>query len=141
MKHWTYLCHVLRHKALLWSEARKLGLPLWTAIVHDLDKFLPDEWPGHANAFGGPNSYTATPEFLRAANLHTKRNPHHWQFWVLPRNDGKTIALEIPDAARREMLADWRAAARGRGGNLKEWYAAQELSLHPETRAWIESQL
>jgi hypothetical protein len=143
VKYWTYFWHVLKHKWLMFGECRTLGVPWWIAFIHDLDKFFPDEFIGHATAFMGHNAYTDTAEFLFAANLHTKRNPHHWQFWVLPRNDGRVLALPIPDAARREMLADWRASAKARGACLGEWYTKNKdgIQLHPQTRSWIESQL
>ena len=50
----------------------------------------------------------------------------------------------MPDKYRREMLADWMGAGRALGKpNTLEWYTANQgkITLHPETRQWIEEQL
>ncbi len=53
----------------------------------------------------------------------------------------------MPNAFRREMLADWRAVGRVRGDadtpNTRAWYLkhGHRYPLHPETRAWVEAQL
>lgn len=53
--------------------------------------------------------------------------------------------MPMPDVDRREMLADWRGASRGRFGrdNTLDWYTKnrRHIQLHPETRAWLEEQI
>lgn len=84
-RHLAYLKYVLRHKWFVFQECRKLDVPLWIAVVHDWDKFLPDEWFPYARTFyksDGSKQYVESPEFARAWALHQKRNRHHWQYWL-----------------------------------------------------------
>ncbi len=48
--------------------------------------------------------------FSRAWLLHQHRNPHHWQFWILREDSGKTFALTPKAIDADEMLADWIGA-------------------------------
>lgn len=77
--------------------------------------------------------------------LHQKRQPHHWQFWTLPEDEGGIKVLPMPDRYRRELLADWQGAsmAQGYGWDVRPWYEKNkgEMQLHPETRQWLEEQI
>lgn len=147
--HWQYLKYVLRHKWYVFQECMKLGVPIWRAIIHDWDKFLPDEWFAYVGTFydkEGNKIYNETTEFAVAWNKHQKRNRHHYQFWMLTWDRGETVCLPMPDSDRREMLADWYGAGRaimGRPGTTLDWYAKnkENIKLHPETRSWVEQQL
>jgi hypothetical protein len=123
------------------------GIP-WAGIVHDLSKFHPREWFAYVNFFYGgkrPDELLAQFYFDRAWNHHQKRNPHHWQYWLLYRDDGSIECLPMPDRYRREMLADWRGAGMAITGkdDTRNWYFKNhtKMQLHPSTRAWIEIQL
>ncbi len=156
MKHLKYLSYVLRHKWYVFIECCKLGI-FWQGIVHDLSKFLPSEWFPYAEHFYGSKAKqwrdstgyykptdTGDPAFDFAWLLHQKRNKHHWQWWILPEDEGGIKIFPMPDKYRREMLADWRGAGRAQGKpDTKAWYFANKdkMQLHPETRAWIERQL
>lgn len=156
MKYLKYLRYLLLHKWFVFIECVKLGI-WWRGLVHDLSKFLPSEFFPYAHYFYSLILSKSEPgyfqsenvknvQFKRAWLLHQKRNPHHWQWWVL-RNDDDSVAeiLEMSDAYRREMLADWRGAGRaqGYGDNVREWYQKNKkyICLHPRTRAWIEEQI
>ena len=147
-RHWQYFRYVMRHKLYVFQECRKIGVPILMAILHDWDKFLPDEWIPYAECFYAPDGtkqYKESAAFTSAWNLHQKRNKHHWQFWLITWDRGETEALPMPDVFRREMLADWRGAGRAINGkdDTIGWYTKQrdKMILHPDTRAWIESQL
>lgn len=149
--HWLYLKSVCRHKWFVFLACLQTGVPIWSAILHDWDKFLPDEWFPYVQtsyAPDGSKQYKESPAFARAWNLHQKRNKHHWQYWLLTWDRGVTEALPMPDLARREMLADWIGAGRAYVKDWtplepRKWYQAnrEKMSLHPETREWIEWQL
>jgi hypothetical protein len=165
MKHLKYLRYVLRHKWFVFVECLKLGVPLWIAVFHDWDKFLPDEWFPYVGYFHGTYLYKnvsdipgglkslgiypktkadADREFADAWNAHQKRNKHHWQYWLITWDRGDTECLPMPDVYAREMLADWRGAGIALGKpDTAAWYAQNKdkMKLHPDTRAWIESQL
>ena len=130
--HFAYLQDLLRHKWWVIVEGRKLGLPLGQLIVHDLSKFLPDEWLAGVAFRRSGRTDTA------ALKKHYRRNPHHPQHWL---RGG--CALPMPERFRLEMLADWRAVGRTKPGTTEAWYAAygHTLPFHPETRAWAEHNL
>ncbi|MCI0728857.1 MAG: DUF5662 family protein [Chloroflexi bacterium] len=157
--HIAYLRYVLRHKWFVFWECQKLRVPLLQAILHDWHKFLPDEWFPYAHYFyrpdGTPRQHrdgtgyykptdTGDHDFDYAWLLHQKRGKHHWQWWVLPEDNGGLKVLPIPDRYRREMLADWRGAGRAQGTpDTLAWYVKnkEKMQLHPTTRAWVEEQL
>jgi len=162
MKHLKYASYVIRHKWFVMLECFKVGL-YWRGLTHDLSKLLPDEWFPYANYFyGNCPSFKDLPagiketffgktkedvekDFDFAWLLHQKRNPHHWQWWILIEDDGGTKILDIPLKFRKEMLADWRGAgkAQGYGDNTKTWYEKNKgkMQLHPETKKWIEKNI
>jgi hypothetical protein len=145
--HWHSLRYLLRHKRYVFVEYRALNIPLWIAILHDWDKFLPDEWFSVVNmkfASGG----TTDPKRIMAYKLgrmkHHRRNKHHWEYWVDISDCGEMDALPIPDVYCREMLADWRGAGKSMGKpDLLGWYSQCRATMifHPETRQWLEAQL
>lgn len=164
VKHLRYLRYVLLHKWFVLLGCIELGVPL-RGIVHDLSKFRPSEWFPYVNYFYGKYLYQtesdipgglkslfifsktkadAKREFDAAWLKHQNRNSHHWQHWVLMPDDGGIEVLPMPDADRREMLADWRGAGRALGNpDTRGWYQKNRdnMRLHPFTRAWIEQQL
>lgn len=148
-KHFKYLQYVLVHKWHVFLECRRLGVT-WRGFLHDMSKFLPDEWFAYANWFYGNHRRGLGREavsnaFDLAWLRHQKRNLHHWQYWILPEDEGLLKIMDMPDSYRREMLADWIGAslALGFGRNILGWYTRNKrnIRLHPGTRAWIEEQL
>jgi hypothetical protein len=157
-KHWLYLKYLVAHKWYVFVECYRLGIPL-AGITHDWSKVLPDEWFPYVEFFYGdkpPEQQEEGYSHIAGQNrafdfawlLHQKRNKHHWQFWLLPEDDGGTKKLDMPDRYRREMLADWFGAgkAQGRGDQpreCREWYLKnrERMQLHPRTRSWVEEQL
>ena len=158
-QHWLYLKAVCRHKWFVFLACLQFDIPLWTALWHDIDKFLPQMWTPYARyfygAWRGPNldrNVEAPPDvylpFEYAWNWHQKRWGHHWQHWVRIGDDGTILALAMPDRHRREMLADWFGAGRA---YLKDWTPLEprkwyeknkdKMKLHPDTRAWVEAEL
>ena len=151
MKHFKYLSYVIRHKWYVMIECWKFGL-YWTGIVHDWSKFLPCEWFPYANYFYGPKfpgrdetgyykpTDTGDDAFDRAWLHHQKVNKHHWQWWVLPDEDGwKT--LEMPRKYILEMIADWRGAGKAQGTpDTLAWYRKNmhKMKLGMLTRSQVE---
>jgi hypothetical protein len=103
--HWLYLKYVLRHKWFVLVAGLKTGAPLWRLLIHDWSKLTPAEWRGYVEHFYAPkplvtygderNHRGTSPDeaeriltdrkaaFDRAWLHHQKRNPHHWQYWLL----------------------------------------------------------
>jgi Family of unknown function (DUF5662) len=156
-KHFRYLLYVVRHKYFVLVECWRRGL-VWRGVIHDWSKFLPSEWFPYANFFypyGKPRQVrdatgyykptdTGDRAFDFAWHLHQKRNRHHWQWWVLPEDDGGEKVIAMREPYRTEMLCDWKGAGRAQGKpDTRAWYSSNrsKMRLHPSTRLWIEQQL
>lgn len=147
-RHLAYLKYVLRHKWYVFIACCKLG-QVWRGIMHDMSKFLPDEWFAYANYFynsdGSPRTKDS-PESSAAFQLawlkHQHRNPHHWQHWVLREDSGLTLVLPMPLKYVKEMVADWRGAGKAINGkdDVIKWYAYNrgQMLLAKETRTYVE---
>lgn len=155
-KHLQYASYLFRHRWYVLIECWGRGL-YWRGLVHDLSKFRPSEWGPYADYFygrkvRGKTGYykptdTGHAGFDFAWLLHQKQNDHHWQWWVLPEDEGGTKVLEMSEAARREMLCDWLGASRaqGHGGiaGVRKWYRENQskMQLHPQTEYWLVKEL
>ncbi len=156
-----YLWYVIRHKWFVMIECWKVRL-YWLGITHDISKLLPDEFFPYASHFYGRDSKkyqderkrqggyykptdTGDAAFDYAWLLHQKRNKHHWQWWILPEDEGKIKVLEMPEKYRLEMFCDWVGAGKAQGysNNTREWYLKHKdkMQLDPKTRQWVEERL
>jgi len=156
MKYLKYLSYVIRHKWYVMIECFKVNL-WWQGIIHDLSKLLPSEFFPYANYFYWNNNQkrdetgyykptdTGDKAFDFAWLLHQKRNKHHWQWWILPEDEGGIRILDMPLKYREEMLCDWRGAGRaqGYGDNTKDWYEKNKnrMLLNNKTRDYIEKRI
>ncbi len=112
MKYLKYLKYVIRHKWFVMLECFKMGI-YWQGIAHDFIKLLPSEFVPYANHFYGKKGVksikkgrnrsgyykpynTGNNAFDYAWLLHQKRNKHHWQCWILPKDDGGTVVFDMP---------------------------------------------
>jgi hypothetical protein len=142
---------------------------IFRGLVHDLSKFKPCEWFPYADYFYGVpaptleelqaryssnnaksynwDKFRRTKESVKAAFdkawlFHQRKNPHHWQFWILKYDDGDLIKIEMPEVYVKEMVADWVGASMAITGENKtaEWYEQNKnkIQLHPDTRMLVE---
>lgn len=126
-RNYSYLKYLIKHKWYVFIAARKIKASLWKAFVHDLSKFLPSEWFPYAETFYDSNGsfrYIEAAGFREAWLKHQKRNPHHWQYWILKEDNGCEVLLPIPDVYLLEMVADWAGAGKAIAGiwDINEWY-------------------
>jgi hypothetical protein len=160
--HLAYLKYVLRHKYFVFRGCLLLGVPLHQAIIHDLSKFAPAEWGAYVRKFYG---YRPTEDderrtammgiairtraqidadFDAAWNHHQKRNPHHWQYWLLitDQDEPRLRALPIPQRFTLEMVADWYGAGMAISGanDVEPWYLKNKdkIVLEDGTRVRVE---
>ena len=154
-RHIGYGKYLLRHKWFVMVECFRHGM-IWRGLVHDLSKFRTSEWLPYAQYFYLPNGQTRYSKSAKgymhkigeearfdfAWLLHQKRNRHHWQWWVLPEDDGGTKTLDMPDKYIQEMVCDWIGASRaqGHGRDIKPWYEKNKdkMQRHPVTREYVE---
>ena len=101
---------------------------------HDISKYSVGEYEPYAQYFYGKasNSKKARRDFEYAWNAHQKANPHHWQYWVLLRDDAETMKLlDIPEEYLIEMICDWWSFS-WMEGNLYEifdWYKKHKSTI------------
>lgn len=150
--YWQYIKYVVRHKWYVFIECCRVGIPL-RGLLHDMSKLLPGEFIPYARYFYGKQDLTEQEGIAEQRHFdlawlhHQKRNKHHWQWWVLPEDDGGVKVLPMPEVFRKEMLCDWKGAGKAQGykepGECAKWYRANKgnMQLHPDTRSWIESEL
>lgn len=158
MKYIKYLSYVIRHKYYVCIECFKVGL-YWRGVMHDMSKFLPSEFIPYANFFykkqpRDKTGYykptdTGDAAFDFAWLLHQKRNRHHWQWWMLPEDNGGTKVVKMTDEYLTEMICDWIGAGKAQGHfspkndpmlETRNWWNANnsKMTFHPETRALLE---
>jgi hypothetical protein len=130
------ISYVMHRKWCMLLESRRYQVPLRVALAHDLDKFSPSYlW-----------LWIMRDEIERCDRDHKGRTLHSWEYWA---DAGDPSGYRpMSDLARRELLADWRAAQRMRGGrNYAQRVAAayharrDAIGFHPITRTWVEAQL
>jgi len=157
MKYFKYLKYVLRHKWFVMIACFKVGL-YWQGLTHDNSKFLPDEFFPYANFFYGKKDSSITTKrnskgYWKPTDtgdkamdfawlLHQKRNPHHWQWWILPEDEGGIKQLPMPKKYLTEMICDWEGAGKAQRNSTPvwEWYKnyCSKMSLHIDTRIELE---
>ena len=129
----AYLRYLVRHKWFVLVECWRIGL-YWRGIIHDWSKLWPSEFIPYSRYFffrhniRDSSGYykptdTGDQDFDFAWFLHTRRNDHHWQYWVLPTEDGVKL-LDISEHVVQEMVCDWRGAARAQRSSVSvlEWW-------------------
>jgi hypothetical protein len=162
MKYFKYLNYLLKHKWYVTIECFSIGL-YWRGLIHDLSKFLPSEFIPYANYFYGEGhdisrgrnstgyykpTETGDLRFEFAWLLHQKRNKHHWQYWVIPKEAGFKV-YEIPLIYRREMLCDWIGAGKAQGKfspkndylfETRNWWTTNKdkMTFAPDTLKYFE---
>lgn len=157
LNHWKYFKYVVKHKYYVALECFKHGL-YWRGLIHDIDKFYPNRWFPYVNYTFSEHykrdktgyyvpAISKDENFVKAWFLHQKYSEHHWQWWILPYEEGKTKVLPMTPKAKLEMVCDWCGASRAQknGGwnserGVKAWYKANKdrMTFHPQTREWIE---
>lgn len=134
-----YLSYVLRHKWFVFLECCNRGL-VWRGLIHDLSKLFPSEFIPYAKFFYNKDGTkkqvrdktgyykphdTGDSDFDFAWFLHQKRNNHHWQYHILPKDITGVRIFPMGEESTLEMICDWKGASRAQGvssGSVLEWY-------------------
>jgi len=155
-QHRDYARYIAKHKLHVGLVCLREGLPL-RALTHDLSKLTPGEWGPYREYFYGEGSAerreanrdgkpdeTGSRAFDLAWLMHLHRNRHHWQWWLLRKDDGSTVPLPMSERAMLEMLCDWYGAGAAITGEAswtrtKRWFEdnAHKIVLHPSTEARV----
>ena len=131
-----------------WFHDTDISEALEFVNLHDRSKGTKEEYdPYDVYFYGNNRSYSVVSAFDYAWLLHQNRNQHHWQYWVLIKDDDdngqvQLKPLQIPLPYVLEMIADWWSFS-WKSGNLEEifdWYDKHKKSmlLHDKTRKIVE---
>lgn len=72
---------------------------------------------------------------------HQKTNPHHWQYWILIRDGGNTVPMDMPLEYVIEMLCDWHSfSSKDPESTAYKWYEdnKNKMILSDNTRKLID---
>lgn len=109
---------------------------------HDMSKWTTEEFVPYLNHFYPIEGTVYCKEDYDAAwNHHQKRNPHHWQYWILIKDEGDTYPLDMSIEAIIEMLCDWHSfSLRNPESTAYDWYQKNKFKmiLSEKTRATVE---
>lgn len=110
---------------------------------HDASKYESDEYDAYCNYFYPSAGFEKDEAaFDEAWLLHQKRNPHHWQYWILIKDEGVTELIDMPIRYICEMLCDWHSfTLRNPESTAYKWWMdnKDKMMLSPNTRDFIES--
>lgn len=91
----------------------EIGLQVYN---HDRSKYSSYEFTGYCNHWypqdGSEVEHDSKkpegdPAYDYAWSHHQHNNPHHSQYWLIVKDDGKVVPLDIPLNYICEMLCDW----------------------------------
>lgn len=112
---------------------------------HDASKQNPDEYQAYDAYFYGHNrSAEVVAEFNRAWLTHIHKNPHHWQHYILHKDDPneETICIPMPDEFIVEMICDWWSFSWAKGNlfEIFDWYDERKdhIMLNEDSRKKVE---
>lgn len=111
-------------------------------LSHDASKYDEDEFCAYCNYFYPCPGYPKDQdEFDRAWLLHQKRNPHHWQYWILVHDEGEAEPLQMPISEICNMVCDWHSfSKRDPKSTAYSWYQKNKdnMILDDTTRSYVE---
>lgn len=91
---------------------------------HDASKYSADEFDAYCDYFYPSEGYPKDQNaFDRAWLHHQNLNPHHWQYWILIRDEGQLVPMDMPLSEIIGMVCDWHAfSLRDRESTAAKWY-------------------
>ena len=110
-RHWGL---VNRHRYHVWVNGIHCGIG-WHCFFHDLSKFHPTEFLTSVRHYHGMHSPVYEERlkndyFSFICQHHTKRNKHHWEYWI-DFFQGHLIAMTMPWIYATEYVCDMLSAS------------------------------
>jgi hypothetical protein len=110
-----HLLTITRHRHQVLRNAMHMGI-FWHALGHDWSKLSPIEFNTSAKYYAGNYSpvYKERMDneyFSRICQHHTRRNPHHWEYWT----DyflGRILMKRMPYKYACEYVCDMLSASK-----------------------------
>ena len=120
----------------LWETSKEID-------KHDGTKYEDREYYAYLNYFYPSEGFEKDEEkFDRAWLYHQSRNKHHYQFWILIRDSGEIVPLDMPLMYICEMLCDWHSfSLRDSESTAYNWWNKNKdkMILSDNTRNTVES--
>lgn len=105
---------ILRHRHRVIANASHCGI-FFHSLRHDLTKFHPKEFLPSAKYYNGSyspivNQRKENGYFSTVCQHHTKRNPHHWEYWC-DWFKGNIVMMTMPWKYATEYVCDMLSAS------------------------------
>lgn len=108
---------------------------------HDSSKYEDDEFIAYCNHFYPCEGFEDDETAYAFAWLnHQHRNPHHWQHWILMRDEGEKQPLDMPIPEIVNMVSDWHSfSAKDPKSTAANWYKQNKdkFLLSDFTKEWV----
>ena len=109
---------------------------------HDDSKYSEEEYEAYCDYFYDKRTDDVKQAFNLAWLHHQNNNPHHWQYWLLQKDDGTVDPMPMDYENIIEMICDWWSFSWV-SDNLLEifnWYEKNEsdMILNPETECTVK---
>lgn len=100
---------------------------------HDKSKYDDEEFEAYCNYFypSPDRGFSKNQKAFDAAWLrHIHLNPHHHQHWVLIRDEGELVPMDMPIEYVCEMLCDWHSfSAKDPTSTAYTWYQKNKKNM------------
>ena len=111
-------------------------------MEHDDSKYDDDEFVPYCNHFYPCDGFEDDEvQFDKAWLCHQHKNPHHWQYWVLVRDSGSTVPMDMDFKYICEMVCDWHSfSLKDSESTAFNWYHKNKdnMILSDTTRKTVE---
>lgn len=158
MKHSNYFDMLEAHRSAVkqvWTSQLRPILAQWgqdesqlkrvDSLIedHDKSKYTPNEFPAYEKHFTSDiDECTEDYEFDKAWLHHQNTNLHHWQYWVLIKDDDEPLVpINMPFEYICEMVCDWQSFAISDPGNTaRRYYESRKrhMIMSDYTRTTLE---
>lgn len=109
---------------------------------HDASKYDSVEFGPYLNYFYPDEDHPKDDKvFDFAWNHHQKCNPHHWQYWLLIRDELELVPQDMPVEYILEMICDWHSfTLRNPESTAYKWYSdnKDKMIFTDATRELVE---
>ena len=106
---------ITKHRHRVIANASHCGI-FWHSLKHDLSKYGPKEFWTSAKYYAGDfspivNERKANGFFSSVCQHHSKRNPHHWEYWC-DWFKGNIVMRTMPWKYATEYVCDMLSASK-----------------------------
>lgn len=136
--------HNILRPAIEGKEKYQAVLSIVDAVIpnHDNSKYSSEEFFPYLDYFyPSEGRKKDSKAFDIAWLLHQNRNPHHPQYWILIRDEGEVVPLDMPLECILEMLCDWHSfSSKDPESTAYNWYNKNKknMTLSDKTRKEVE---